>query len=115
MDWKEKLCGEVEEDIDAIREMDIGSKEFIESVPKVNDMIDRINEAEKIEVEKDKLKVDKMDRVIKYVVTGVTFLGAAFITIWGTIYSDNFDVDRIHDNEAGKFHIKNWLGFMKGK
>lgn len=113
MSWKEKLHEEIEEDIEAIGELEIASDEFNKAVPKVNEMIDRINEAEKLEIEKEKLEIDKKDRFIKNVLTGVTFVGGALVTIWGTIYSDRFDVDRIRGSEAGKAHLRSWLGFMR--
>ena len=113
MSWKEKLHEEVINDIEALGGLELASDEFNAVVPKVNDMIDRLNEAERIEVEREKLKADKRDRLIKNILTGVTFVGGAAVTIWGTLYSDNFDAEKIRGNEAGKTHIRNWLGFMK--
>lgn len=112
MSWKEKLHEEIIGDIEAMRDTEL-NVDYLEVVPKVNDMIDRLNEAEKLEIEREKLKVDKRDRLIKNILTGVTFVGGAAVTIWGTLYSDRFDADKIRGNEAGKTHIRNWLGFMK--
>lgn len=66
-----------------------------------------------MDIEDRKLKAEKKDRMIKNVLAAVTFVGGAAVTIWGTVYSDCFDATKIRDTEAGRFHIRNWLAFMK--
>ena len=132
------LAKEVKSELEAIEGIDeLGTDQHYNMVENVNKMMDRLNESQKIEneakkldiereklevqkvtedeklaVEKDKLKFDKRDRLVKNIITGVTFVISLGVTIWANIDSKNFEREDTHTTESGRSSQRKLLGLL---
>lgn len=95
---KDLACDELQEDLNNLRDLDLGSKEYEVSVDGITKMMDRVirieelkaeekREAENQEFEKQlKQKQMRNERIDRWVGYGLTFLGIAIptgLTVWG--------------------------------
>lgn len=102
-----------------IETMEPGSEVCVKTTNSANGTVDRLNELRKIrleeaklEFERQRLEADKRDRMIKNIMTGVTFGVGALITIWANIDSKKFEGAFTHTTSAGRQSENKLLSFM---
>lgn len=109
-----------------IADMDLGSDQYTKTVNGANNMMDRLNEAEKIKLEKRRLDIEEQKAIIekqrvenenkiakiKVAVGVATFVAAAAIEVWAHIDSKLFEMDYTKTTESGKSSTRKLLSFM---
>ena len=119
----DKVLDEViEQELEAIRDMEAGSDEFNDTVNGVTKLMDKSIEMRKLAQEKEqkeadrenetKLKQQQMaeerkDRLIKNVISIGTFAGGIVLTIWGTLVSLKFEETGTLTSTAGRKFVGN--------
>lgn len=128
MSTKQLLEEEIQSEIEEISKLEVGSEKHKAASEALAKLLDKYNDLEKAEIEsQDKyedreaerdyreaerqlkeaqLKHDKIDSIIKNVLTGVTFVGGCALTIWGTKVSMKFE-------ETGSFTTIMGRGFIQ--
>lgn len=109
MSIEKAMYDEVLSELEAVKEMELGSDQHVKTVGVVNSLVDRLgesqkldNEARRLEIEAQRLEGEKKDRTIKNIITvgtNVLFLG---VTIWANIDSKRFEQGFTHTTESGK-------------
>lgn len=91
----EKLRTVIDSKLEKLEEMDPETEQYEIEVDIVSKLMDRLIEMEKNETDKaDKAatqKLEKKDRLVKNIMTGVSIGGGLVLTVWGTITTLNFD------------------------
>ena len=124
METKQLLMDEVQAEIEALGEIEIGSKEHQAAVDSVAKLMDRAIEMEKIETERqdrieareeenrvkmEQIRSDKKDRAIKNGLTAAGIIIPTAVTIWGTIKSLKFEVEGTVTTIMGRGFIQKLL------
>lgn len=124
MDLEKKLHDEISREIDILKGMEEGTESYkalVDGVTKLTDRaieIDRFNaevearvESQKIENELKlkQMQEDKVDRIVKNWLTGVGILLPAFITVWGTKASFEFEKEGTVTTIMGRGFINKLL------
>lgn len=106
MSVKTLLRDEIESEIEALKDVEMGSEPYKTSVDGLSKLLDKYNEMDKTELEyqdrfdsreaEQELKMkqledERKDRNVKNVITVLTAIGGAGLTIWGTIKSIKFE------------------------
>lgn len=106
MSIQNKLESEIMNELDILADMEVGTDNYKTTIDGLTKLMDRSIEMDKIiletEAEKTKreiesnlkaqeIKIDKRDRIVKNVLAGVTFVGGAALTVWGTLSSFKFE------------------------
>ncbi len=99
--------------------MDAGSEDCTKATNIANCTVDRLNELRKIrleeaklEHERAKLKAEERDRLVKNIMTGVTFGVGVLVTIWANIDSKKFEGAFTHTTSAGRQSESKLLSLM---
>lgn len=105
-DVRTLLNGEIQNELEILGEMRVGSDEYKVAVDGVTKLVDKLNDMDRIEheyqdkfesreVEKElklkQMRSDNVDKVVKNVLTVGTFVGTAALTVWGTQASFEFE------------------------
>ena len=124
MDLEKKLHDEISREIDILKGMKEGTESYkalVDGVTKLTDRaieIDRFNaevearvESQKIENELKlkQMQEDKVDRIVKNFLTGFGILLPAFITVWGTKASFEFEKEGTVTTIMGRGFINKLL------
>lgn len=112
MSVEKVLYEEVIDDYERLGEMDITSEEYAKAVASANSIVDRLNEMERIKIEREKAKDEKRDRWIKNAITVGTFVIATGVTIWANVDSKRFELGNTQTTDAGKASTRRLLSFM---
>lgn len=125
MSLKSLLNEEICEELKECKKYQVGSGEYCKTVDGIAKLIDRHIELEKIEIQKDQqknesyqqifendiqteqLKVDKRDRFVKNVLTGVSVIGGLGVGVWGTIEAIKFEKEGSFTSLVGRDFINN--------
>lgn len=111
---KEKLKGEILEEIDALNDIDMDSEDYNPAVQGIGELTDKYIELEKIEADRAKSeaelvlkaesdKSEKHSRWIGHALTGLGILANAGLLIWGVITNVKFETEgNIASTESGK-------------
>lgn len=109
MDLRKTLCDEIHDEFNQLEKYDPSVKEFKEVGDSVAKLLDREIEFRKLDIqhEENKLKLeqmkeDKIDRIVKHILTGMSIVGPICLTIWGTVVSINFEKEGIITTNAGR-------------
>ena len=120
--YDEVLDEVIEQELEAIRDMDAGSDEFKVTVDGVTKLMDKSIEMRKLSQEKEQkdadrenetnlkqqqMAEDRKDRLVKNVITVVTFAGGIALTIWGTLTSLKFEETGTVTSTAGRKFVGN--------
>ena len=101
-DLKEQLETEISSELDTIKSMAVGSDEYKIAVESVSKLIDKLNEADKIDLEKRKLNLseikenerDEFNKKNQYITHGIS-IGSivipVLVTVWGTYKTLKFE------------------------
>ena len=105
----DKLKVEVERELEAIKEMEVGSDKHSAAVDHVTKLVDRVIEMERLEGEEydksETRKAEQKNRLIGYIISGLSIGVPALITIWGTKKSFKFEETGTITTQAGRAFI----------
>ena len=117
---KETLYKEIEDELQAFNEIEVGTDEYKSSVDGVTKLLDRAIEIEKHEAEMKEREAERIakniqvaeaqkDRVVKnYIAAGGVVL-PLLVTIWGTLKSSKFEKDGTVTTIMGRGFINKLL------
>ena len=120
MKIKETLYKEIEDKLQALNEIEVGTDEYKSSVDGVTKLLDRAIEIEKHEAEMKEREAERIakniqvaeeqkDRVVKnYIAAGGVVL-PLLVTIWGTLKSFKFEKDGTVTTIMGRGFINKLL------
>lgn len=95
MSVKELLRDEIERQIGSLEDLGFGSPEHSTAVSDTTKLLDKLNEMERNENEHDEkiiqMHEEKIDRIVKNCLTGVSVVGGMALTVWGTYKSIKFE------------------------
>ena len=120
MKIKETLYKEIEDELQALNEIEVGTDEYKSSVDGVTKLLDRAIEIEKHDAEMKEREAERIakniqvaeeqkDRVVKnYIAAGGVVL-PLLVTIWGTLKSFKFEKDGTVTTIMGRGFINKLL------
>ena len=116
METKKLVHDAVQRGFEQLEEVDLSSDEYKTCVEGLTELVDREIEIRKVEADAEfktkQAKDEKVDRIVKNVLTGVSIVGGFGLTIWGSLKSWKFEETGIVSNGPGKefmkklFHMK---------
>lgn len=116
---EKQMMERAEQQFRNIETMTAGSEEHAKATTAANITVDRLNEMRKIrieekklELEREKLKAEQRNNLIRTIVTVVTFTAGAGITIWANVDSKKFEGAYTHTTSAGRQSESKLLSFM---
>lgn len=125
MSIERTMYEEALKEYDEIGRMELGSEQYVKTVQGANSIVDRLNETDRVELDKRKLEVEeekikleqckleneKQDRFWRNIITIGTFVAGAGITIWANVDSKRFELEGTHTTEAGRTSQRKLLSF----
>ena len=120
MEIKTLLKGEIQDEMSELNKLAIGSDEHKATIEGVTKLIDRTIELEKIEVDREekgydrrfnaeiqneRLKIERRDKIVCHVLTGVSLVTGVALTVWGTFKTLKFEETGTVTTFAGKNFI----------
>lgn len=106
MSVRSLLTKEIESELVTLEDMELGSDECKVAIDGVTQLIGKLNEMDKLEYEYQdrfesrktekelktrELKDERNDRIVKNIITVVTFAGGVALTVWGTYKTFKFE------------------------
>ena len=126
--WKSLVDEEIEEEIAQLQALKAGTDEHKIAADTLVKLIDRSIEKEKLDVEREKMvvtqkfendlklkqaKEDRIDRIIKNILTGVSVGSGIILTIWGTNKTLRFEETGTITTTAGRKFTGKLFSWMK--
>lgn len=120
MKIKETLYKEIEDELQALNEVEVGTDEYKASVDGVTKLLDRAIEIEKHEAEMKEREAERIakniqvaeeqkDRVVKNCISAGGVVLPLLVTIWGTLKSFKFEKDGTVTTIMGRGFINKLL------
>ena len=120
MKIKETLYKEIEDELQALNEVEVGTDEYKSSVDGVTKLLDRAIEIEKHEAEMKEREAERIakniqvaeeqkDRVVKNCISAGGVVLPLLVTIWGTLKSFKFEQDGTVTTIMGRGFINKLL------
>ena len=120
MKIKETLYKEIEDKLQALNEIEVGTDEYKSSVDGVTKLLDRAIEIEKHEAEMKEREAERIaksiqvaeeqkDRVVKNYIAAGGIVLPLLVTIWGTLKSFKFEKDGTVTTIMGRGFINKLL------
>ena len=120
MKIKETLYKEIEDELQALNEIEVGTDEYKSSVDGVTKLLDRAIEIEKHEAEMKEREAERIakniqvaeeqkDRVVKNYISAGGVVLPLLVTIWGTLKSFQFEKDGTVTTIMGRGFINKLL------
>ena len=120
MKIKETLYKEIEDELQALNEIEVGTDEYKSSVDGVTKLLDRAIEIEKHEAEIKEREAERIakniqvaeeqkDRVVKNYISAGGVVLPLLVTIWGTLKSFKFEKDGTVTTIMGRGFINKLL------
>lgn len=120
MKIKETLYKEIEDELQALNEIKVGTDEYKSSVDGVTKLLDRAIEIEKHEAEMKEREAERIakniqvaeeqkDRVVKNYISAGGVVLPLLVTIWGTLKSFKFEQDGTVTTIMGRGFINKLL------
>lgn len=121
MNTKQLLEKEIQDELEEIGGMEIGSEAHKAATEALTKLLDKYNDIDKLDLEyqdkyesrendrimkEQQLKHEKTDSLIKNILTGVVGIGGLCVTVWGTCKSIKFE-------ETGTFTTIMGRGFIQ--
>lgn len=119
---KTKLHIEIEDELDELSEMEVGTDQHKIAVDELTKLMDRAIELEKVENDAEdkketrenentlrlkQMEDEKKDRLIKNCLTGASIISGIGVTIWGALKSWKFEETGTVTSTAGRKFIGN--------
>lgn len=128
MSVKKMLAEEIESKIESLKDLDHGSEEYHKGIDDVSKMLDKYIDMDKIDREyRDRedsrinenankaleRRSDRIERVLKYGLSGLTFGVSIFVTLWINKDSKMFEQEGYtHTTEAGRLSTRKLLNLL---
>lgn len=120
MKIKETLYKEIEDELQALNEIEVGTDEYKSSVDGLTKLLDRAIEIEKHEAEMKEREAERIakniqvveeqkDRVVKNYISAGGVVLPLLVTIWGTLKSFKFEKDGTVTTIMGRGFINKLL------
>lgn len=110
MHVNDKLRAEIDRELEAIKDMDVGSDEHSAAVEHVTKLYDRLLESERLEGEgydkTEARKDEKKNRLIGYIISGLGIVVPAAVNIWAFKKSMKFEEVGTITSQAGREMFK---------
>lgn len=110
MHTNDKLRVEIDRELDAIKEMEVGSEKHSAAVDHVTKLYDRLIEAERLEGEgydkTEARKDEQKNRLIGYIISGLSIGLPAAVNIWAFKKSMKFEEVGTITSQAGREMFK---------
>lgn len=115
------LHDEIASEFEVLKGLEVGTDEYKTTVDGLTKLMDRAIEIDKmnleaeekvwaresdVEIKKQQLKDEKIDRMVKNGLTGVSVIGGLGVTIWGALKSWKFEETGTVTSAAGREFIK---------
>lgn len=128
MDIKKLVDEEVVDELERLRGMAVGSDEYKATLPEFTKLLDRSIEMEKLDREHKlkeetqkfendlkikQMKEDRIDRLVKNIMTGVSIGGTLLLTIWGTNKTLRFEEEGTITTTAGRKFTGKLFSWLK--
>ena len=116
---------EISEDLEGLKNLELGSEEYKVATEKVAKLMDKAIEFKRIDLDiqkeqnrefaeanetklkKEQFKEDKKHKWIQHGLTVITFIGGVLVTVWGTNKTLKFEETGTVTTSAGRAHIGN--------
>lgn len=109
----ELLNSEVQDEFEVLSGLEVGADNYKIAVDGIGKLMDRQIEIEKINADKElkaeEAKIEKRDRIVKNVISGVGVIGGFAVTIWGTLKSIEFEKEGTITTIMGRGFINKLL------
>ena len=117
MGLKTLLQDEIQSEMGELNKLEVGTDAYKVTVEGVTKLVDKAIELEKVEIERsekisdrninvdiqnERLKIERRDKIIGHVLTGVSLLSGAILTVWGTFKTLKFEETGTVTTFAGK-------------
>ena len=132
---KDLLRDEIRLEFDGLRDIEMGTDEYKNTVDGLTKLMDRAIEMDKLEAEREEkcrkldiedknrefdnnikivqIESEDRDRLIKNVISGVTVGSGIILTVWGTLKTLKFEETGVVTTSAGRKFINNVLSAFK--
>lgn len=115
MNIEKLLNDEIKSEFEVLADMDPNDERFEPTVNSVTKFLDRAIEIDKLNIEHDErerqAKIDKIDRICKHVISGVSVVGGLTAAVIMGFASMNFEKEGTFTSEAGRSAIRQLLKF----
>lgn len=115
MNIEKLLNEEIQSEFEVLRDADPSDEVFEPTVNSVTKLLDRAIEIDKLNIEHEErlhsAKIDKIDRIAKHVISGVSVVGGLAAAIIMGFASMNFEKEGTFTSEAGRSAIRQLLKF----
>ena len=99
METKKLVHDAVQRGFEQLEEVDLSSDDYKTCVEGLTELVDR-------EIEIRKVEDERVDRIVKNILTGVSIIGGFGLTIWGSLKSWKFEETGFVSNGPGKEFMK---------
>ena len=99
METKQLVHYAVQSGFEQLEEVDLSSDDYKTCVEGLTELVDR-------EIEIRKVEDERVDRIVKNILTGVSIVGGFGLTVWGSLKSWKFEETGIVSNGPGKEFMK---------
>lgn len=110
MHTNDKLRAEIDRELDAIKDMKVGSDEHSDAVDNVTKLYDRLIETERLEGDgydkAESRKDEKKNRLIGYIISGLSIGVPALVSVWAFRKSMRFEETGTITSQAGREMFK---------
>lgn len=90
-----KLFVEIDDELDALNKIELGSEKYKIAVDGVTKLMDRAIEIDKLDIEREERsksqEEERRDRTVRNCLTAAGIIIPTIVTIWGTIKSFEFE------------------------
>lgn len=124
MSVKSLLSEEIQSELEELKKKEVGTEPYTKTVDGVTRLVDRLNEMEKIEIEKKEkeinreidldlrltqMKDDRKERLIRNIIDTAGILLPLGVTVWGTYKSFKFEEEGTITTIMGRGFINKLL------
>lgn len=124
MSVKSLLSDEIQSELNELKKQEVGTESYTRTVDGITRMVDRLNEFEKLEIEKKEkemnreidldlrltqMKDDRKERLIRNIIDTAGILLPLGVTIWGTYKSFKFEEEGTITTTMGRGFINKLL------
>lgn len=113
MGYETQLNEVIEQDLEKLKEMEVGTETYGTTVEVVTKLMDRAIEMKRLESDdKDKMEIrkeDRKDRIVKNIINVLTIVASTGLAVWGTKKSFEFEKEGTITTIMGRGFINKLL------